>query len=282
MNEVAGTCLVCGSAYSPDHRPGLLKCTNCGFVSADVKLNDLELENLYSEKYFFGEEYFNYEQERDSLEINFKKRIATLNEIARGANGVLFEIGCAYGYFLRMASQYFQNVRGIDISKEAVRHARSELGVEAEAGDYLSFELRDKADFIVLWDVIEHLIRPDLFIEKAHADLQSGGLIALTTGDIESLNAHIRGKNWRMIHPPTHLHYFSVRTMSMLLNRLGFEIVHVSHPGTSRSIRSILYIILVLRLKWTWFYDKIVEWKIFGGDVTLNLWDIMFVVAKKR
>ena len=61
-----------------------------------------------------------------------------------------------------------------------------------------------------MWDTIEHLKRPDLFVQKAAADLRPGGLIALTTGDIGSLNARLRGARWRMIHPPTHLHYFSV------------------------------------------------------------------------
>jgi hypothetical protein len=61
----------------------------------------------------------------------------------------------------------------------------------------------------------------------ASRDLEPGGLLALTTGDIGSLNARLRGSNWRMIHPPTHLHYFSVQSITSLLKRHGIDTVHV-------------------------------------------------------
>ena len=47
-----------------------------------------------------------------------------------------------------------------------------------------------------------------------------------------------------MIHPPTHLHYFSVRSISRLLDKYGIDVIHVSHPGQSRTLREIAYLVL--------------------------------------
>jgi hypothetical protein len=133
-----------------------------------------------------------------------------------------------------------------------------------------------------MWDTIEHLKRPDLFVEKASADLAPGGLLAITTGDIGSWNARLRGAKWRMIHPPTHLHYFSVDTISRLLRRHGFEIAHVSHPGNARNLRSILYYLLSWGKAESPVHKALMRWRAFDLRITVNFFDIMFVVARRR
>ena len=132
-----------------------------------------------------------------------------------------------------------------------------------------------------MWDTIEHLLSPDRFVAKAAADLKPGGYIAFTTGDIGSLNARLRGRRWRMIHPPTHLHYFSAATARRLLAAHGFEVVHMSHPGATRSVRSILYILLALRMGRPRWYEAIGRLPLARLSFALNLGDIMFVIARR-
>src|SRR5262249_20847419 len=78
-------------------------------------------------------------------------------------------------------------------------------------------------DVVCLWDTIEHLPRPDLFLQKARQLLRPNGRLFLTTGDISSLNARLRGRKWRQIHPPSHLHYFSKDSIAKILRRTGFR-----------------------------------------------------------
>jgi hypothetical protein len=85
-----------------------------------------------------------------------------------------------------------------------------------------------------------------------------------------------------MIHPPTHMHYFSVPTLSALLARNGFDVVHVSHPGNSRRIRSVLYFLLALKMKRPGLYAALAKLPMTGARITVNLYDIMFVVGKRR
>ena len=48
-------CLVCGGAYASSGIPGLVRCRQCGFVSADLELEPAALAGLDSPKYFAGE-----------------------------------------------------------------------------------------------------------------------------------------------------------------------------------------------------------------------------------
>ena len=279
----AAACLICGGPTRPSRLPGLIECTRCGFVSADLVLTDEELSKLYQRSYFHGDEYLDYVAEEESLRLNFKARLRTLQQCVPDlAQRYLFEIGCAYGFFLDEARPLVRAVAGIDVAGEAIDYGRRRFGLDVSRGDYLNCALDRKYGVIALWDTVEHLRRPDLFIEKIHADLQPGGVLALTTGDIGSLNARLRGKSWRMIHPPTHLHYFSAATMRALLDRHGFDVIHLSHPGISRNLRSILYYVLVWRTRKTQLYDFFSRWPVFDLRITVNMFDIMYIIARRR
>jgi 2-polyprenyl-3-methyl-5-hydroxy-6-metoxy-1,4-benzoquinol methylase len=277
-------CLVCGGQFSPSRRyPGLVRCDECAFLSADLRISDDELRALYGEDYFKGDEYLDYVAEEPSLRLNFSNRLATLKGLAPDlAQYDLFEIGCAYGFFLDEVRGWVRSARGIDISADAVRFAVQQRGVDAAQADYIALDLGRKFDVITMWDTIEHLRCPDLFVEKAGRDLKPGGLLAITTGDIGSLVARLQGRSWRLIHPPTHLHYFSVPTISALLHRNGFDVLHVSHPGNSRSLRAALYFITVLQMKRPWLYELFQGSRAFDLHLTVNLFDIMYVIARRR
>jgi SAM-dependent methyltransferase len=260
-----------------------VSCAKCGFVSADTELSDDDLIRLYGKEYFHGNEYLDYVAEQESLRLNFRDRIRTLHELVPDmAARDLFEIGCAYGFFLDEVKGAVRSASGIDISRDAVRYARDVLGVSARQGDYLAFTAPQQFGAIVMWDTIEHLKRPDLFLQKAARDLLPGGVLAITTGDIESLNARLRGHKWRLIHPPTHLQYFSVRTLHALLDRHGFDAIHVSHPGNSRKLGAVLHHILVIRMRQQRWYDMLKSSRLLDLRFTVNLHDIMFVIARRR
>jgi len=259
---------------------GILRCPSCTLVFADAYLSASELEHLYQREYFFGDEYLNYQEDKPYLQRNFRARLKTLRQFSSGGN--LFEIGCAYGYFLELAARTWQ-AEGCDISAGACQDARSR-GLKATAGDFLSQPLKEgHYDVVALWDTIEHLARPDLYVEKASRLLKPGGVLCATTGDIDSLIARSRGQRWRLIHPPTHLYYFSRRTIRKLFEQYGLETVHFQHVGYSRSVQQMLYSLLVLNRE-TKSRKAIynVLRPLFSFPLYLNLYDIMFVIARKK
>lgn len=276
-------CLVCDGGPEPSRLPGLLQCPACGFVTADVQMTESELKALYGPDYFHGEEYGDYLLEEASLKENFRERLDTLLRFSGAPAALtLFEIGCAYGFFLDVARERFAAVAGIDIAEDAVTHARNTLGLDAVAGDVMKHDFGTAPDVVCMWDVIEHLARPDEVLGRVSEVVATGGLVAITTGDIGSLNARFRGKNWRMIHPPTHLHYFSQTTLGRLLDAKGFDVIHVEHPGVVRTIGQICYGVLVLRQRMHGLYNALENLPLMNRKISLNLFDIMFVIARKR
>lgn len=275
------TCLVCGASRFTSLWDVLQRCGSCGFVTAWLGA-PLDPRHLYEGNYFTGEEYLDYGADRVFYQRNFRGRLEEIQH--HQPSGRLLEIGAAYGFFLDLARSCF-DVIGYEVNSVAVRHASEELKLDVRRGDFLQAGLDDvggQFDVAVMWDVIEHLERPDHFLQKIAAFSKPGAWLYLTTGDIGSLLARYRGRKWRMIHPPSHLHYFDRQTIAMLLNRCGFEVQGIHAIGVARSIRQILYSILVLRLHAPTVYRVAQKLVPASAGFTLNMGDIMQIVARRH
>jgi hypothetical protein len=85
-----------------------------------------------------------------------------------------------------------------------------------------------------------------------------------------------------MIHPPTHVHYFSRETLGRLLDDVEADVVQVESAGNSRSLRAIVYALLVLKAGHQGLFRRLEKLRFLDRGVTLDLGDIMFVVARRR
>lgn len=277
------SCIVCGGVYIASHHPGLLECQDCRFTTADLCLSHGELVELYSEKYFAGDEYRDYLAERDIIEKHFRVRLSRLLRYVQQPDGKeLLEIGCAYGFFLNIARTVFRSVQGIDISSDATKYARDTLGLSVYTEDFLLCDEIKHIDVLCLWDTIEHLQSPHLYLEKASDLMDAGGSVAITTGDINSVMARFRGAKWRQIHPPTHLHYFSKETLGKILRRYGFRVQYCKYEGMYRSLDMIAYIILTIKNNHPDMYKTLKRTGILEHSIYLNLYDIVFCIATRE
>lgn len=195
----------------------------------------------------------------------------------------VFEIGCAYGYFLNLIRDRYQ-ISGIDLSLHSSSQARDVLGLPVHTGEFLDLELaRGYYNVYCMWDCIEHLLDPGAYLEKIAGHSNPGTLLALSTGDVGSAMAKFRGRRWRMIDPPAHLCYFSRQSVTRILTHYGYKVLHISSIGVYRSFkqtalglrmrlppeRKTLGLILAQMAKMT-------------GAFYLNLGDIMLVIASLR
>ena len=236
--------------------------------------------DLYRADYFTDGEYADYVGDRRVIERNFRPRLAEL--VRACPSGRLVEVGCAYGFFLDLARRHYA-ATGFDVSGDAVAFARDRLGLDARTEDFLDASLAaGSVDVVAMWDIIEHLVQPDRYVARAAEVLRPGGLLALTTGDIGSAMARWRGDRWRLIHPPTHLHYFTRSSLTALLTRAGFSVVSVRYPAIYRSLRQIARGVLVSgRRRGDRLYAAVAGWRALDWAVPLNTRDIMAVVARR-
>lgn len=252
----------------------VLRCGSCrlGFVSNPPDAATQE-EN-YSADYYVGDRgYADYEKEKVALQSNFKRRVDDLRRHSVG--GQLLEIGCAYGFFLELAKQYW-TVTGIDVSQAAVSYARDHLHLQAFRSGVEDFPLTSSAyDVVAMWDAIEHFRDPFLAVEKIAHALKPGGLLALTTGNLDAWLARLQRTRWRLFHP-LHLYYFTPASIRQLLAKYDLEVLHLSHEGNDRSLRQ------MAQALGEGFARRVERMPFANVCFRINLFDIMFVLARKR
>lgn len=278
------SCLICRGTNTKALYKGLLRCRDCQYTFADLKLTDEELARLYDHTLFKEGEFFDYAADRKYLTKNFRLRYNVLRRYMIAARHQrLLEIGSAYGFFLEVVRDDFSELLGIDLTDEGVRHTREQLGLTAVQDDFLKHDFAArKFDVVCMWDTIEHVRRPDLYVEKIAALTEPGALLALTTGDIGSMVARLRGEKWRMIIPPVHAHYFSRATLERLLDEHGFDVIYNRPCGFWRSASNAAYIIIALRHKRPEAFKRLERLGLLNWGFYLNVYDIMYVIARKR
>jgi SAM-dependent methyltransferase len=263
----------------------LARCRRCGFVTWPGSAT-ADLTSVYDQTYFTEVDYPDYQGNEASLRLSMRRHLTQMARYGR-MGGRLLEIGCAYGFFLDEAARVFDHVVGIDVIAPAVGKARERFGVDARVGHFLEMDCgSERFDVFCLWDTVEHLPRPDEFLAKIRDLSTSESRLYLTTGDISSLNARLRGARWRQIHPPSHLHYFSRETIRRLLERGGFEVVGFETASYYHTVYNVLAS-MALRESTTARVARGILRAI--GEATtrrfglwVNLGDIMFVAARVR
>lgn len=227
-------CEICGCSVEKKLYKILFKCANCGFAWVDMDISDSFLSDIYAEKYFFGVEYVDYLKEKQALQKNFERNLQILIKFV--PSGTLLEIGSAFGFFLDLAKKYYE-VTGVDISAYACKYAKESLGLNIICDNFLKMELKENSyDAIVAWATLEHLNNPNLFIKKISRLLKTGGIFACSTVDIGALLPRIQKNRWRQIHPPTHLNFFSKKSLLHLLSKYGLTPFYCKNLGEYKTL----------------------------------------------
>jgi SAM-dependent methyltransferase len=193
--------------------------------------NDFQPEQYYTEGYFSGERADGYADYRGSEHILRREFSHTIEYIRKFRDGGrLLDIGCAYGFFLQEAQQFY-DVSGIEIAADAAEFCR-QRGLNAITGiaDEYTLAPLGTMDVIVMLDVIEHLPDPRQTLTLCYQHLAPGGIIVVTTGDFASLCARLMGRHWRLMTPPQHLWFFTPKSIERLAQSAGLHLETCDHP----------------------------------------------------
>ena len=115
---------------------------------------------------------------------------------------------------------------GQEISSAGAAEARSR-GHRVQVAELSDCDYQPGSiDAATMIEVIEHIRDPGPTLTALLRALRPGGWLLVTTGDIGSLGARVRGCQWSYIRPPGHVSYFSRRSLIQLLTSAGFRLVH--------------------------------------------------------
>jgi 2-polyprenyl-3-methyl-5-hydroxy-6-metoxy-1,4-benzoquinol methylase len=136
----------------------------------------------------------------------------------------LVEVGSNAGVFLSEAERAGWQARGVEPSRWAVETGRRLFEVDLEQGSAETLDAGEGADAVVMLDVLEHLVDPLAALTHLRGVVADEGLLALSTVNVASLHARVRGGSWPWFIRP-HLHYFTPETLDAMLARAGFSLV---------------------------------------------------------
>jgi 2-polyprenyl-3-methyl-5-hydroxy-6-metoxy-1,4-benzoquinol methylase len=172
------------------------------------------------------EYYDKHLPEVDNQDASESHRQNVYNQTAIAINkymqhqGDLLDIGAGFGGFLERASVDGWRIHGLEINRSRYNICKQRLSSKAnenaiQCSSFEDAEL-DQASFdaIVLINVIEHVKNPVSIFERAYELLRPGGCIVIRWPQLA-----FRGS----LHvAPEHLHGFTGRSISTLINKTGF------------------------------------------------------------
>jgi len=141
----------------------------------------------------------------------------------------ILELGCGSGEFLHELQKRGWNAYGIDFDKKGIEVAKKHFNLQNVFA--LSFEEffknppLEKFDYVVFFEIIEHLEKPLEFIRQAKQMLKQGGTMVLSTPSRERFLA-----NWNAWDfPPHHLARFNRQSLDNIFKKINFRITDFSY-----------------------------------------------------
>jgi 2-polyprenyl-3-methyl-5-hydroxy-6-metoxy-1,4-benzoquinol methylase len=244
-------CNLCGAddfqvvfpkGYAQLHR--IVRCKRCELMYANPQelidcerfLNDpveLDPNNPSVAQYYRKQEI----QIPDNL-----KALEVLNQM-RPQRGKLLEIGCFRGVFAECIRAAGWEVTGLEPDAGAFRHAREKYGLNVVHGVLPHPELKaDTFDAVVLLHVIEHMPDPAANLREIRRLMKPGGVFVVETPRFDSLMFKVLGRRERSVgNCNGHIYFFTVPTLTRLLENNGFEVARVDLVGRTLTADRFLY-----------------------------------------
>jgi SAM-dependent methyltransferase len=256
-------CRACGSTHTTlrgRKTGGFLRrefefhaCPDCGLLFVEP-FSGFE---IYNDAYYRGhgpDPYVDYESEyrdwrRSDRLLEFEdlvqiaeRRLSTLGPAVPAPHPIaaaplrLLDFGCGAGAFLMFLRERGSlgrrplELTGHDVGSYADL-LKTQDGFRILDLDELTREPAASFDVISLIEVLEHLPSPLAPLQLVARLLKPGGLLLLTTGNLDSPVARRQGIHYRYCAPEIHVSLFNPRCLAQLYRRVGLAPYPVRYHG---------------------------------------------------
>lgn len=241
--EAIPECPVCGASKCSDYAIGFdyelltsanpwrfVQCAHCGHVWLNPRPAIAELGVIYPPSYYA----YNYDQinsiARKAKELLDRRKMQKIiRQCGRQPRSYL-DIGCGDGRFLKVLEGLGvprTGLHGLELDQRVVERLRSEgyPGVFCNRVEDVTELAESSIDLATMFHVIEHVDNPATVVRRICRWLAPGGIFALETPNLDSLDARIfRRTYWGGYHIPRHWNLFTPATISRLLAGQGLEV----------------------------------------------------------
>ena len=213
--------------------------------------------------------------------VEFPRNLRILEEIEVFKKlGKLLDVGIGTGLFLKIAREHGWKVIGVDVSSYSVNKAKK-YGFEVYKEELGTIPFGNNFfDVVNMRHSIEHVENPKKVLTEAYKILKPGGVICIATPNSFGIHARIFGKDWPHLSLPYHLHFFSKKSLSTLVESIGFKVLQLkTEELTIYDVFKLFLFKIGIPIK----YQNPSKFAIFVNNLlaTLGLGEGILLIAKK-
>ncbi|MCZ8157125.1 MAG: class I SAM-dependent methyltransferase [Leptospira sp.] len=218
------------------------KCEECGHIFTNP------FPSLEALDYYYNSDLKDFENKffMDSFENRipiFDRRIIEIEKYL-SSPARLLDVGSAIGIFIealfRKGNPF--KLTACDLNEKACIYLKEKYdGLEVLNENIYSLSKPDSYfDGVTLWDTVEHLTEPTVFLKKIKDLLKPGGHFFFSTPNTYSFEWSVMRTTHVQLLPPGHVNLYNTENIKILLKNAGFEIVDIQTLNASLDISYVL------------------------------------------
>lgn len=205
----------------------IYQCQNCSHKYLNHNFTAQELKELYT-NYYPRSSYNVEDYKPNDFKNNF---ISWFNGVRRSAftyvpkNVKVLDIGCGFGESLGYHNKRGCEVYGVEVDANVIKVAEK-YGFNIKIGLFNENDYKENFfDYVTMDQVLEHIVDPIVMLRGVSKVLSKNGKLIISTPNSNGWGAWLFGKKWINWHVPYHLHHFSKKSLQLLADKTGFEIL---------------------------------------------------------
>ena len=194
------------------------------------------------------QEYYN---QKSYNKISRFRKEAVLSFIKK-EGALILDIGCSdgtMGYFVKETTK--ARVYGLDISKDAIEQAKQRLDgafvfdIEDKVVDFPDVITDKKFDYIIISEVLEHLLHPEQVLEKIKGLMHKDAEVIITVPNVLFWKNRFKiffGKfdyQTEGLMDRGHIHFFTLKSLYKTIFQSGFKVIDYKYNTPTRLLKFI-------------------------------------------
>jgi SAM-dependent methyltransferase len=208
----------------------VVRCRSCGLVRSDPVLGADALAQLYRAS------TFDYGDQLDDLRVTYGRALASVAELVPERAGLL-DIGTGSGFLLELARDSgWTGLRGVEPAQDAIAKARPDIR-PLIAQDLMRPGLFERGSFdaVTMFQVLDHMPDPLDLLAECRRVLTPGGVAMAFNHNVTAWSARLLGQRSPIVDVE-HTYLYSPRTVRLLFERAGFDVVSVKPVTNTYSV----------------------------------------------
>ena len=214
----------------------LHRCMGCGLGQRNPIPGQDAIAAMYADAPL---EAMDYDYEQNAAWALARKKL--LERFGKDALISVLDVGCHTGAFLGGLPEGWSR-HGIESASEPSRFAseRNAVRIVGSRVEDVGYDLAGRFDAVTMFDVVEHLPDPQTGIRAALRLLKPGGILLLSTADLDAWTWRWLGAGHWYLQTPQHLAVLSRKFLRIVARDCQARLVEVDeipHRHSSMSVR---------------------------------------------